>query len=47
MQVFMLRSGMYQGMELSLFYKFRNFSKWLVLGLFKMMILELTLRRNK
>lgn len=47
MQVSMLRNGMYQHMELSLFYKFRNFSKWLVLRLFKMMIHELTLRRSK
>lgn len=47
MQVSMLRSGMYQDMELILFYKFRNYSKYLVLGLLKTVILGLTLRKSK
>ena len=46
MQVSVLRSGIFQDMELTLFLKFRNYSKFLILRLFKTTI-RMNLRKSK
>lgn len=47
MQVSELGNGMYQNIEFIYFFKFRNYSKCLVPGLFKTMILGLNLWKSK